>query len=774
MFRDTQHAISSYLQNLGAGTGGATKAVLNVLGDNYSSYTYTDISSGFFEKASELFKNHRSKMTFKTFNAENTPDSQGYNKGIYDVVIASNVLHATQTLQKTLENTRRLIKPGGYLLLLEITNNAPIRIGTIFGSLSGWWVGVDDGRRYQPTISPNSWNSVLRKAGFSGVEAVTPDRDTLAWPFSIIAAQAVDDRVNFLRRPLSSPLPLPKLEELVIVGNQTLETSQVAEDVTSTMGKFCGKITLLDTIESEIDFVAPMSTFLILADLDDPIFKGLTSEKMEGLKRFLQLARDALWITQGCSEDEPYHMSSMGFGRAVSHEVPHLRLQFLDFDRLHDNAASVISETLLRLHATEEWEREGDLHNQMLWTREPELSLRNGKLMIPRVLNETDQNARINAWRRPVAQTVGVHDSGVTTIQATDEQAPTLQNIATPYPGPDHADAKIFEVHQSILSALKIGSESFLYLAAGISRQTGETIMSLSETNSSFVTPVALCTSGDIPEDGASALLLGVAVELLAKYLVSEVAADSSLLIHEPDETLASALLRHADAKGVEISFSTTNTKEYRSQWITLHPWASDRLIKEQIPKSLTHFIDLSINKDAKTTASHLLNSLPRTCKRLDSSTLFQTESTTPGIDTEALQSLLASAMAQAKIVGSSVPCSTIPLDHLNNSDASTSPLTAVNWVATKAVSVQAHPVEAGGLFSKTKSYLLVGLTGQIGQSVCEWMARNGAGYICLTSRRPNVDSKWIDSIEATGTRVKVFAMYVPLTRVELYCTKNA
>lgn len=176
------------------------------MGDTMSSYTYTDVSVGFFEKAAELFKAHSDRMTFKVLDVEKSPSTQGYVAGTYDVIIASNVLHATASLQKTLEHTRQLLKPGGYLMLLEITNNGPIRFSNLMGGLSGksmfplqslksrckmltgvqgWWAGVDDKRKYAPTITPGEWHSALRKAGFAGVDAVTPEVDAQAWPFSI-------------------------------------------------------------------------------------------------------------------------------------------------------------------------------------------------------------------------------------------------------------------------------------------------------------------------------------------------------------------------------------------------------------------------------------------------------------------------------------------------------------------------------------------------------------------------------------------------------------
>jgi len=164
---------------------------LKSLGTTFSSYTYTDVSTAFFEKASNMLKDYSHKMIFKSFDVERTPASQGFEEHTYDMIIASNVLHATKSLQTTLENTRRLLKPGGYLLMLEITNNGPIRFASMTSGLPGWWVGIDDGRVYTPTVSAPVWDRVLKSSGFSGTDTTIADRDGLVWPFSVISTQAV-------------------------------------------------------------------------------------------------------------------------------------------------------------------------------------------------------------------------------------------------------------------------------------------------------------------------------------------------------------------------------------------------------------------------------------------------------------------------------------------------------------------------------------------------------------------------------------------------------
>ncbi|KAI1842497.1 hypothetical protein JX266_011251 [Neoarthrinium moseri] len=159
---------------VGAGTGGFTGWVLGGLarangsGLPVEQYTYTDISSGFFEDAREKFSQWEDLIDFVTLDVEVDPEKQGFQPGSYDVILASNVLHATQRMDLTMEHVRKLLKPGGSLVLIE---NRPrgATIGLVFGTLAGWWAHKDDFRADTALMNREQWEEVLSKSGFGGV-----------------------------------------------------------------------------------------------------------------------------------------------------------------------------------------------------------------------------------------------------------------------------------------------------------------------------------------------------------------------------------------------------------------------------------------------------------------------------------------------------------------------------------------------------------------------------------------------------------------------------
>ncbi|KAI3316712.1 hypothetical protein HD806DRAFT_552023 [Xylariaceae sp. AK1471] len=164
---------------LGAGTGGATRVTLKTLTNahatgikRYSQYTFTDITPGFLTAAREFLAPFHD-INYAVLDIEKDPIGQGHDAD-YDVVIASQCLHATPTISKTLKNCRKLLKPGGKLVLVENTKNA-IGHGLVLGTLTGYWDGVPDGRIDSPFLDLVSWDKALRAAGFSGVEVVLED-----------------------------------------------------------------------------------------------------------------------------------------------------------------------------------------------------------------------------------------------------------------------------------------------------------------------------------------------------------------------------------------------------------------------------------------------------------------------------------------------------------------------------------------------------------------------------------------------------------------------
>ncbi len=159
---------------VGAGTGSATAALLPELPEGRFDYMYTDISAGFFSEAEARFGGAEASIEYCPLDIERDPIAQGFEAHGYDLLIASNVLHATRFLQETLANCRELLAPSGQLVALENLSGLGW-MDLTFGQLDGWWRFADDYRPHHALASPAVWRRALGDAGFGEAEVLGLD-----------------------------------------------------------------------------------------------------------------------------------------------------------------------------------------------------------------------------------------------------------------------------------------------------------------------------------------------------------------------------------------------------------------------------------------------------------------------------------------------------------------------------------------------------------------------------------------------------------------------
>ena len=151
---------------VGGGTGGTTAWVTPALDPARTKYLFTDLGPLLVERARERFGAANPYMEFAPFDLERDPSSQAPGTRRFDVILASNVVHATADLRQTLRSLRSLLAPGGVMLLLEVAGRERW-IDLTFGLTDGWWRFTDtDLRPEYPLLSRNAWRALLQSEGF--------------------------------------------------------------------------------------------------------------------------------------------------------------------------------------------------------------------------------------------------------------------------------------------------------------------------------------------------------------------------------------------------------------------------------------------------------------------------------------------------------------------------------------------------------------------------------------------------------------------------------
>ncbi|MEU5417941.1 SDR family NAD(P)-dependent oxidoreductase [Streptomyces sp. NPDC020667] len=177
---------------IGAGTGGTTGPVLDRLaraGLDLAEYCYTDLSQAFLQHAEDTFGPGRDHLTYRIFDAARPPHTQGLDTGAFDVVIAANVLHATENIRPALRHAKALLRGNGMLALNEISGFYLVNHLT-FGLLDGWWLYDDAELRVpgSPALSPEGWRLVLEQEGFTCVGH--PAEDALPLGQQVVVAHS--------------------------------------------------------------------------------------------------------------------------------------------------------------------------------------------------------------------------------------------------------------------------------------------------------------------------------------------------------------------------------------------------------------------------------------------------------------------------------------------------------------------------------------------------------------------------------------------------------
>lgn len=305
---------------VGAGTGSSTDAIIrhlapvsengHLLRSSVLQYTYTDISSAFFERAREKFKPWQTIFEYKVLHAEKDVESQGFDSGMYDVVVAQNVIHATEDLQSTLINLRTLLKPGGRILIQEGMRQDYFWSAVAFGQLSGWWLSKEDTRRWSPFASKEQWETLLDAAGFDGVELELKDaQDPVSHTQSILVARAIEKNVKLDVLPDKVSIIVPGLEDrdLVLDFQRHLQTIFQSDYISVTR------------IQELKDKDLSQSVCISLLELDNPILSKLTSDEYEGVRKMLTECKSILWITGDMLED-PENGMALGLLRTLRWE----------------------------------------------------------------------------------------------------------------------------------------------------------------------------------------------------------------------------------------------------------------------------------------------------------------------------------------------------------------------------------------------------------------------------------------------------------------------
>ncbi|PSR84131.1 hypothetical protein BD289DRAFT_453499 [Coniella lustricola] len=770
-----------HIIEIGAGAGGATSRILSSIDDAYESYTYTDVSEQCLQKAEDRFQKHSSRMVFSKFDMEKSPVEQGYAEEAYDVVLAAATLHSVADVEVALANIRRLLKPGGYLIVGDVVKNNLLSLSTILGCLPV----------SSPCLSLERWDTLAHQHGFGGIETHTPVAHDLQY-YSVFACQAMDSRVRLLRAPLAefdadSALPHG---HLVVIGGRRAAVATLVREISTLLKPRYETITHVSSLE-EVDAsqFAPGCSVLCLAELDQQLLEKRTASKLESLKTLWRNGRNILYVTRGARANSPYSAMVAGVSRVVRFEYPNINLQVIDFEADPDVESTplLLAESLVRLELGCRWLRDGsddDTDINLLWNLEPEIYYnKEGKPLIPRVMPVADANKRFNTYRRVIQEEANPRQQSLV-LEASESGQVFELSCPSPLrrlPAPRSSKTRTIKVGHSLLQAVKVPGTGFVGICAGSDIKTGETVVALLNCPTESRVQALDEWTRSMPSNGAdidashqAVLVATVAADLFAQSILATVPTNGTVLVHEADEMLKHALDRQTMSQGSSLRFifttatkpSTTKGQEDTgSQDIYIHQRLPLRHVQCLIPRTVSCFVNLS---PACASAELLIYSLPSNTPKfsvLDFARPLPDTDTTASVDDasqyleRALISASRSMQRQAAIRPTQQQPERISLKNVTGLSVTQAKHNAVVDWNVSSVQVYVRPIDHGVIFRPDATYLLFGLAGELGQSLCTWMVAHGARNIVLGSRKPNVDPLFLSRLAEQGATVKVMSV---------------
>ncbi|KAF9883689.1 hypothetical protein FE257_003073 [Aspergillus nanangensis] len=340
---------------IGAGTGSATRAVLNHLKSTtadplYARYVFSDISADCLVRARERFQ-QEDNFECVALDICSDPVEQGFEPTSFDLVVVSNAIPANPSLRIWLENIKKLMAPKARLLLHENTE-AMSFLKPILGTISGWWVGEHG------TTLQAQWDSELRAAGLTGIDSIASDPT---------------GSITILSSLPYHPERSPAVTILAAAHSQdSLFTQTVAKRFHE--GRY-------DVQYSSLDQPPPKDQQMVVSLLDEgaAYLRGLSEATFASLQKYLLEAEGArlLWVTETTEPAcvDPNFGAIHGLARTLRSEIG-LDISVLQVDSWDASAAQAVVDVAQKVNASRQL-ADTDLDYEFVFT--------SGKIQVPRL-----------------------------------------------------------------------------------------------------------------------------------------------------------------------------------------------------------------------------------------------------------------------------------------------------------------------------------------------------------------------------------------------------
>ncbi|KAI0466095.1 hypothetical protein F4859DRAFT_527534 [Xylaria cf. heliscus] len=499
---------------------GLDESVLAAIGDSFQSLIISRNEIHPSSRSHNPATQSTERVQERNINIDETLAAQIGSKISLDLVILPTALLGNGEPTRALKNISEVMKPGGFLVLVDPH-------GTVIGTQSTTLLSHP--------MTPPYWQDTLDACGFTQQAR----KSNQSYPAGSV-----------LVRQFCSPSFPSKTEAgstvtdtlLLIQGTPGKSDNQLVASLCDQLSPHCSEVICRSLDDATTQDLTTSTAAIMLADLEEPLMSNMTEHRMRQLRSLLRPALTILWLTRDARSGNPEHAASFGFLRTIAAEVANLKLQVLDLDPAdNEPSAKTIAAVFSQLASTD-MEMSGD----PLWYPEPEIHIENGRRLIPRMMPWKHGNDRVNALRRVVTrpintllQCVEIIPEAVSPTSFRFEFKGREHDIYEPPPG-----NVVIQVEHSSALPLMLNKEIAGYVCVGRKWKTEERMVTLSSVNSSYITcpaEQAISLQGDAPPN--LTILHQLVRYITALRSVSMTNYNERLILIAPDVDLVRCLM---------------------------------------------------------------------------------------------------------------------------------------------------------------------------------------------------------------------------------------
>ncbi|KAI0552988.1 putative hybrid PKS-NRPS enzyme [Xylaria curta] len=700
-----------------------TQQILEALDEKYMSYYLGSADQVLLNQTmARLPAQHRNLCSKVIDIAAINAGEYGGDK--FDMVIAVNPLHATDTSASLFEVCRAMLKPGGYFVFVRLTGRMPMSLLCTYGWLPQWWQGYDHDAQIWSDTSTVRCDSQLRSNGFSGIDHIFhSSMHSNGDGLSVIVTQAVNDTVMMLREPMNSTGLAPLTETVVFVGGKTLLVARLLQSIQRILAASGTATAIVEDIDRlELSGLTKEHSIISLLELDEPFFsRGLFHERLLAFKELVERSKHVLWLTTGNMAS-----ISVAIGRAMRLEKGgDISLQFLDLSTVANVSPSAVVEVFLRLT----WSLVPMLTDgQIVWTNEPEVHWDGCTLRIPRLVWDHKRNKRYNSRHQQVRPKAGLPQTLV----------PLLPNVS----GSSVAVQVRYSCHIC----------TDLYLWFGVRVDGKASVVGSSDHISSVIQARPEHVHGLFDKHDLSPDALRATASFIVAYLLLKFRS-GPILLYGPDELLVAAIEQVREPQQ-KVYFVTSKYNDSSKGCIAVHPHASRRMVERMLPSQVSAFVDFSSFDD------HVATILRDIYSQVQIQAVELHHRAFPAN----LGQLIADTYAQACTALSTLPRTALDVTSSTEVSSRNSTVTypnVVNWTNPAPTASPDDMLSTTTMFSSSGTYWMIDMATSLGLSILKWMARNGARTFVLASRNLRIHEAWLQEMSRLGATVKPLKMDV-------------